>query len=281
MGANKMIQTVPVEFESVKSIKDNIDQYKEKFIKDSLVVFRNANLSFNEQLDLHKFIGESFGWHTHREEGSHYQENHGHNPNVGVSGSEDIMLTWHVEHFYYSNPIVAGTWNMFHLNAEEGAGKTYFVDTSKVYELLSIEMQDFLNKCILKTKTQEELRPFANETKYSVVLPHWLTKKPVIRISLSRWVDDEIFSIDGNTPTEKDYEMFKKTALRVIDLIETDKSIRIIHNWKKGDLVLMDAFKLAHAVTGGFKPEDREFTGIWGYRDPIIYESSKNSASML
>ena len=60
--------------------------------------------------------------------------------------------------------------------------------------------------------------------------------------------------------------------LRAIDVIEKDESIRIVHDWKQGDLVLMDAFKLAHAVTGGFKPEDREFTGIWGYRDPINYK---------
>ena len=276
-----MIETVPVEYKSIKDIMDNIDSYKEKFIQDSVIVFRNANLSFDEQLTLHKSIGEAFGWNTHREEGSHYRENHSHNPNVGVSTTEEIMLTWHVEHFYYSNPIVAGTWNMFHLNAVEGAGKTYFVDTSKVYEMLDEDMKNFLNRCILKTKTQKEFWPFASETKYNTVLPHWLTKKPVIRISLSRWVDDEIFSIDGNIPTEKDYEMFRRSALRVIDLIETDESIRIVHNWKQGDLVLMDGFKLAHAVTGGFKPEDREFTGIWGYRDPIKYESGKSHPSML
>jgi alpha-ketoglutarate-dependent taurine dioxygenase len=276
-----MIHTVPVEYKSIDEIMDNIDKYKEKFIEDSVVVFRNANLSFDEQLSLHKSIGESFGWQTHREEGSHYKENHSHNPNVGVSGSDEIMLTWHVEHFYYSNPIVAGTWNMFHLNAEAGAGKTYFVDTSKVYELLDEDMKDFLSNCILKTKTQEEFWPFATQTNYKAVLPHWLTNKPVIRISLSRWVDDEIFSINEKPPTEKDYEMFRNSALRVIDLIEKDESIRIVHDWKQGDLVLMDAFKLAHAVTGGFKSEDREFTGIWGYRDPIKYVSSKSHPSML
>ena len=267
-----MIKTVPIEYKSIENIIDNIDSYKEKFIKDSVIVFRNANLSFDEQLHLHKSIGEAFGWNTHREEGSHYKENHSHNPNVGVSGTEEIMLTWHVEHFYYSNPIVAGTWNMFHLNTIDGAGKTYFVDTSKVYELLDEDMKEFLSKCILKTETKKENWPFAIGTEYNAVSPHWLTNKPVIRISLSRWVDAEIFSIDGKSPTEKDYEMFRRSALRAIDIIEKDESIRLVHDWKQGDLVLMDAFKLAHAVTGGFKPEDREFTGIWGYRDPINYK---------
>ena len=32
-------------------------------------------------------------------------------------------------------------------------------------------------------------------------------------------------------------------------------------------LVIPDLFKLAHAVTGGFKSEDREFRGIWGYKN--------------
>lgn len=263
-----MIKTIPIEYKSIKDITDNIDTYKEKFIKDSVIVFRNANLSFDEQWTLHNKIGEAFGWHTQTGE-SHYKENHSHNPNVGVSGTEEIMLTWHVEHFYYSNPIVAGTWNMFHLNTKNGAGKTYFVDTSKVYELLDEEAKNFLSKCVLKIDPNKLFSPLAKEAKYNIVLPHWLTNKPVIRMSLSRWVDDEIFSIDGNDPTEKDYEIFRKSALKVIDLIENDESIRIVHDWKQGDLVLMDAFKLAHAVTGGFKPEDREFTGIWGHRDLI------------
>jgi alpha-ketoglutarate-dependent taurine dioxygenase len=263
-----MIKTIPVEYKSIKDITDNINTYKEKFIEDSIIVFRNANLSLDEQMILHKHIGKAFGWHTQKDN-THYRENHNHNPNVGVYGTEDIMLTWHIEHFYYSNPIVAGTWNMFHLNTIDGAGKTYFVDTSKVYELLDDNMKDFLSNCILKTEPKKEHWPFAVEKKYNAVSPHWLTGKPVIRISLSRWVDDEIFLVNGNDPTEKDYEMFRKSALKAIDLIENDESIRIVHDWKQGDLVLMDAFKLAHAVTGGFKPEDREFTGIWGHRDSI------------
>jgi alpha-ketoglutarate-dependent taurine dioxygenase len=261
-----MIKTVPVEYKSIKDIVDNIDKYKEKFIEDSVLVFRNANLSFDEHVALHKHIGEAFGWHVQRDE-THYKENHHRNQTLEVSGAEDITLPWHVEHFYYSNPIVTGTWNMFHLNAVEGAGKTYFVDTSKVYELLDNEAKNFLSNCILKIKPEKQNLPFVNETKYNTVLPHWLTNKPVIRMPLSKRVDDEIFSVNGNDPTEKDYEIFRKSALKVIDLIENDESIRIVHNWRQGDLVLMDAFKLAHAVTGGFKPEDREFTGIWGHRD--------------
>jgi alpha-ketoglutarate-dependent taurine dioxygenase len=159
---------------------------------------------------------------------------------------------------------------MFHLNTIDGAGKTYFVDTSKVYELLDDDAKNFLSNCILKIDLDKQNLPLVEEPKYNIVLPHWLTNKPVIRMSLSRWVDDEIFSINGNDPTEKDYEMFRQSALKVIDLIENDESIRIVHDWKQGDLVLMDAFKLAHAVTGGFKPEDREFTGIWGHRDFLI-----------
>ena len=263
-----MIKTVPVEYKSIENIIDNIDAYKEKFIKDSVIVFRNANLSFDEQLSLHKTIGKAFGWHTYKD-GTHYRENHSHNPNMGISRTEDIMLNWHVEHSYYSNPIVAGTWNMLHLSTTDGAGNTYFVDTSKVYELLDNDMKDFLSNCILKTEPKKEHWPFAVKTEYNAVSPHWLTGKPVIRISFYSWHEDKIFSVNGNDPTEKDYEMFRKSAARVTYLIENNESIRIVHDWKQGDLVLMDAFKLAHAVTGGFKPEDREFTGIWGYRDSI------------
>jgi hypothetical protein len=40
----------------------------------------------------------------------------------------------------------------------------------------------------------------------------------------------------------------------------------MVHRWQQGDLIIPDMFKLAHAVTGGFKSEDREFRGIWAYQ---------------
>lgn len=263
-----MINIEPIEYTSLDEIKNNFEFYKQKFINESVIVFRNANLSLEEQKVFHDSLGNMFGWFGWNDINTHYRENHNKNENMGKTGPDEIMLLWHVEHWYYANPIVAGTWNMFHLKTNPGAGRTYFIDTSVVYDLLEEHEKHFLNNCILKTDEFQSKSSFSGND-YRVISKHWLTDKPVIRISLIKHITPEISYVDYKLPTEEDYNTFKKITHKVIDIIETDESIRMVHNWKQGDLVFMDGFKLAHAVTGGFDSKDREFFGMWGHRYPF------------
>lgn len=261
-----MINLIPIEYPGTKEVIKNIDFYKEKFLNDSVIVFRNANLSLEEQREFHLLLGEQFNWNTaHR---GYYEENHKNNPAVGIVGPDEIMLNWHVEHFAYSNPIIAGTWNMFNFSCSSECGKTYFVDTSLVYQMLKKDMQEFLNSCILDTEGIDSFNKFSKSSLYSPVLEHWATKKLVIRLPLHD-KNVKIHSVNNNIPTEPDYEKFKIIQTEIKNIIRNNEDIRIVQKWKQGDLVLMDAFKLAHAVTGGFNSEDRSFFGIWGYRDFI------------
>jgi alpha-ketoglutarate-dependent taurine dioxygenase len=287
-----MIDIQAIEFPGFENVFENIEFYKEKFIKDSVIVFRNANLTLDEQNKFHQKLGEHFGWHTSTEEKNYYQESHHHNKNIGIAKKDEVMLGWHVEHCYYSNPIVAGTWNMFHLTADPESGKTYFVDTCLIYEMLDEDSQKFISSCTVNCKNYgvETEKIFAP---YSAVKEHWLTNKPTIRIPISsNWqtekpgdeyqtTDGEFLSdpnilelVDGRTPTDSDYKKFADIAEQVSAIIKTEESIRLVQKWKQGDLVFMDAFKLAHAVTGGFKPEDRKFTGIWGQQNELQYKQN-------
>jgi hypothetical protein len=49
--------------------------------------------------------------------------------------------------------------------------------------------------------------------------------------------------------------------------IKNNTEIRIIHEWKEGDIVIPDLHRMIHTVAGGFKPSEREFIGIWGYSE--------------
>lgn len=270
-----MIELSPVVGKTFEDILNNIPEYKEKFIKESVIVFRDANLSFDQQKQLHEEFGKEFGWYTHKANDSHYLENHSHNRKISKSGPDDILLVWHVEHVNYSNPIVAGTWNMFNFSEDSNSGKTYFVDTSLVYELLETNMKKFLDNCILTTGTIKGAWPFSLTPEYPAIAKHWLTDKPVIRIPLDHILDTKIDSVNGHAPTREDYLNYRNIATTILSIVKNNKEIKIVHKWKQGDLVLMDAFKLAHAVTGGFKPENREFTGIWGYQYEI-YDDTGN-----
>ena len=261
-----MINLIPIDYPGTKEVIKNIDLYKEKFLNDSVIVFRNANLSLDEQREFHLLLGEHFNWNTAHK--GYYEENHKNNPAVGVVGCDEIMLNWHVEHFSYSNPIIAGTWNMFNFSCSSECGKTYFVDTSLVYQMLKKDMQEFLNSCILDNGGIDNVSQFSKSHLYSPVVEHWYTKNPVIRLPLhDRYV--KVDSVNKEIPTDKDHEQFETIRKEIINIIRNNEEIRIVQKWKQGDLVLMDAFKLAHAVTGGFNSEDRTFFGIWGHRDSI------------
>ena len=264
-----MIEIVPLEFTSIQEIKDNFNFYKDKFVKDSVIVFRNANLTHEEHVEINKFFGEKIGWlNFERNSGEvdNYVEDHARIADILTTGGDDIVVFWHIEHVYYKNPIVAATWNMLIFNTDNKNGKTYFVDSSKLYEKLSDEWKNFLDVSVVG------MGKFDNDLKFDDYKPigyHWITNKPVIRLRLDKLggATNKLVSINGKTPTEQEEKTFKDICSWFNNEVITNEELRMVHKWQKGDLVVTDLFRLAHAVTGGFNPIDRKFVGIWGYRE--------------
>jgi alpha-ketoglutarate-dependent taurine dioxygenase len=257
-----------IDFPGIDYIINNAQFYKDKFINDSILIFRNANLSFEQQSELHDALGKIFGWVTPKENDnqlSKYVEDHATNTKVGVATKDEIMLTWHIEHVYYDNPILAGTWNMLVFNIDNENGKTYFVDSEKVYLLMPQDYKDFLNKCIISAKDFGLEDVFTN---FNPIQKHWLTGKPIVRVRIAenRESINNLVSFDGEKPTKDQDEKFKDIVWWFSNQVMNNQDIRMVHKWQKGDLVIPDMFKLAHAVTGGFNPIDRKFIGIWGYQ---------------
>ncbi len=268
-----MIYTQPMQFPGVEEIVNNFEYYKEKFIKDSYLVFRDANLNKEDHASFHKTLGRLFGWYTNEspDDVYSYTENHSHNELIGVSGKDDIMLNWHIEHVYYENPIVAATWNMLIFKTDSENGKTYFVDSEKVYNSMPDEWKNFLSKCI--TNTAEINSGGKNsvmfKNNYNVVKNHWLTKNKLIRLYVPKDSENpsSLVFFDNEEPTPEQSKKFKEICFWFSDQVKNNEEIRVVHKWKQGDIFIPDMFKLAHAVTGGFNPSDRQFTGIWGHQD--------------
>lgn len=268
-----MKQLEVIEFPGQDYILNNLDFFKNKFVEESVLVFRNANLSYEEHFDFHIKLGKEFGWYSAgNEEDRHYIENHSKNPEIGNAGPDDILVFWHIEHVYLPNPISVATWNMYKFDADENTGKTYFIDTSKLYEELSEDWQNFLQKCTAKSENigQSERDKDDPEMKkseeYTVVKDHWITNKKVIRIHFNRNEDrlNKLGKFDGRAPSKEEEEKFFEISKYINKKVTIDMENLMFHKWKKGDLVIPDLFKLAHAVTGGFDPKDREFCGKWG-----------------
>jgi alpha-ketoglutarate-dependent taurine dioxygenase len=262
-----MRYTEGIEYPGINFIKDNADFYKRKFMQDTILVFRNANLSYDQHEELQRVLGDTFGWFPNTTSGgiARYVENHSANHAVNKNNNTEVILPWHIEHPYLKNPIIAGLWNMFKFTLEKNHGETLFIDTAKIYEMLSDEDKQFLDKCIVNSF------PYGNGTTMQrgpAVGLHWLTGETIIRFSLNDIRKDwhDLYSFDGRQATEEESERFIEIGNWVINTVWNSDEHLMVHQWQQGDLIIPDLHKLAHAVRGGFTPDDREFTGLWSYQ---------------
>lgn len=262
-----MKYTEPVEFSGMDAVLNNLEFYKDKLLKESIIVFRNANLTYEEQSLLHKNMGNYFGWYTYirDQKVDRYIENHEKRELVNVSKADDVMVGWHMEFPEYNNSILAGTWNMIKFNTDSENGKTYFMDTVALYKLMPLDWQTFLSKCVVETT-------YGNKKFYCPIRHHWITKEPTIRLMLPLQNEElyRLSSYDDQKPTIENIKKFNEIFNWIDDYVKNNKENRIVHKWQQGDLLFSDIFKLMHAVTGGFDPKDREFIGIWGYENSNI-----------
>ena len=257
-----MIDTKPIEFTSVNEVLENFQYYKNIFMKDGILLLRNANLSNEQHRILHEGIKKQFGC---SENEAKYVENHEKNERRPSAGPDDIFLDWHVEHPYYIVPIIFGTWNMYNFKTDPENGKTYFVDMELLFKSLPDDEQDFLIKCVEEnafTKGRDNLK---NE--HGVIGYHWFNDNPVIRTA---WLMDKnanvkLKTFDGKLPTEEQFLKYEKLLTKIKKEVLDNTEIRIVHKWQQGDLLVVDIYKMCHAVTGGFDPADREFAGMWGF----------------
>lgn len=264
-----MKYTQPVEFPGIQEVLDNVEVYKQKFLDDSIIVFRNANLSYDDQSFLHAQLGPLLGYYIDTEgddKTSRYIENHSERPLIETATAGDILLPWHIENLYSGNPKVFSTWNMTKFTTDIENGKTYFIDCEKAYNAMPEEWKIFLDVCKINNPniaTDENLDDF------SPVANHWMNSNLLLRLAPRKNKDSgtTLRSVYDREPTELEKTLFEEIFTWFGNYVYDNEEERIVHKWQQGDLLIVDIFKLAHAVTGGFSPADREFIGMWGFKN--------------
>jgi alpha-ketoglutarate-dependent taurine dioxygenase len=262
----------PIDFPGIDNILKNINKYKEKFLEDSVILFRNANLNYENQSFFHSELAKILNYHIgidNEKKAQKYVEDHSKSNLIRSAKQNDILLDWHIEHVEYKNPIVISTWNMIKFKTDSENGKTYFIDSQKAYEQMPEDWKIFLNSC---KAIHPESNLWDTDKVYPVIHNHWITGKPVIR-TVIRHTDymNQLVSVNDKDPTDNEKKLFEKISLWFLDYVYNNKENRIVQKWQEGDLLIVDIFKLAHAVTGGFDSKDREFIGMWGHKYKISY----------
>ena len=260
------MNTQPIEYFNIKDLEANIGYFGDKFKNEGLLVFRNANLSESDQRRVQEIFGDYFGIYPNSQESFDqlYIENHDAIREINSSGDE-LMLGWHMEHLYMSNPIVIGFWNMYKFLADPNTGKTFFYDSRTLYKLIPDDWKDFLALCVIDTSGNVNVLNDINHT--LPIVEHWLTKEPTLRIPLYKIDPDfhPLVSFAGSPASSEQKDEYEKITLGIKSLLLGDTFRTFTHKWKQGDLVIVDIHCMLHAVSGGFDPSEREFRGMWSY----------------
>jgi alpha-ketoglutarate-dependent taurine dioxygenase len=271
-----MITVNKVDFISIEEIKSNPDKYKEIYLRDKIIVFKNANLTKEQQSELMIFFGDLLGWYPNSKNSyiADYIENHHKHMKDGIDiGKDEIMLSWHTEHVENEeNSYHGATWRMEKFDCPEDSGHTYFVDMTKMFEDLNKEDQNFLSRCINKLDTvesryegEERLDVKISKT-FSCVNLHPVTKEKTIRLWLfSQNLNScSLYKIDEREPNEEEKKRYSILTQRICNNVWMNEDIRMVLKWQQGDLAVPDLYKLAHSVSGGFTKNQRTLSGQFG-----------------
>ena len=269
-----MIDIKPIDFPGIDSIKNNIEFYKDKFLSDKIIVFKDANCDESMQNEISEILGIGFNCSpmtagTSRD--FYIEDHHKHIDNTPTAGKDDILLHWHIEHVVQDRSHALGVWNMELFKCYQDSGKTYFVDMVNLYSSLSKEEQDFADKVTLTTLYEKEIT-LDEERKgmdlfeeisftYSLVKKHWITNEKGIRFDFG--TGTKLTSFDGRTPTEEELSKYNILHDKIEQNVLSNEDIRMVLKWEEGYLAIPDLFKLAHSVTGGFEKEERRLKGIF------------------
>jgi alpha-ketoglutarate-dependent taurine dioxygenase len=277
--ARKIIE--PILIDSMQSIMQNLEQHIDNFKKNAVVVFRGALLSRSEQLLITKLFGDHIGWYPNSSIDEEivwsYEEDHSHTMNMYNKHDikkDELFLPWHLEHMGHHNPAIGATWNMEKFTCEYGIGNTLFVNISDIYDMLSSDDAEFLKKCKVAAfygLAMDEPGCQAEPTLHDAVEMYEPSGRHALRLSALFKYDRETYylhSFDGRQPSDEEGSRFMDLSLFFTNQIHHNEAIQHVHMWNEGDLIVVDLFLMAHAVLGGFRPEQRFFYGCWAHRKP-------------
>ena len=261
---------------NVSSLEDAVSKKKkivETFLSEGILKLQGCKFTQSDQLLIAREIGDILDWNVNSESVTNppkeplldrwaFEAGHSDNPAVENSYPDDYLLGWHIEQVFYIDPFLAGFWNMHHIGYDNKmAGRTLFADSIGLYSELSYEDQDFLSHCVViwdkPIGPDRGFGPF-----YTKAIDfHPNTGEPVIRLETDTGtlIPLELYKFKNEDPTADETDRFNQIFSWLRDRLDKDTSIRYEQQWEEGDLVIVDLFRMYHALTGGFGEGQRKF----------------------
>ena len=275
----------------VQSLQDALNlvpDLVETFSSEGILLIRGHKFSTEEQVEFSKSMGDLLNWSICSDATQHlitsalYTGGHSDQPDLDYDRStkDQYVLNWHIEQVYYIHPILAGVWNMEVFKADSDAGNTRFVDSIELFSNMDPEDQKFLSKSVVIWDKQIGIGEGPFYTK--AVDNHPISGAPTLRVEtdVGCSIMPELYEIDGTTPTDEQKEKFTLLIESVREKLYEDTKNRYTQYWQEGDVLIVDLFRMYHALMGGFFYKQRKYTGL-GIRPKLHDQSLHTSMEVL
>ena len=250
--------------DSYAQVIDALPELVEVYKDQGLLVIKGYNFSVEEHKNLARLFGDNLNWQVNSsvayDEMSGYFDRGGHSgdPNNEYNHStDDYYLDWHIEQAHYKCPPLAGIWCMKEITCSIDAGNTLFADSNEIYESLSDEDKEFLAGAVAcwDKPTNNCAGPFYTKA----IDTHPFTSIPIIRMDLDRgaYMLPTLHSLYNRPALAHESERFEAIMTFVKTRLVEDYDLRYVQQWESGDIVVVDLFRMYHAVLGGFKYNQR------------------------
>lgn len=258
----KQIKVIQVS--SFLDAKSKLPELVENFKELGLFVLKGHSFTKEEHIELAKLMGDIFDWNVSSKAADDLIEQAFHIGGQSIEKDKDYNLTkdqylldWHIEQVYFVYSPLVGFWHMTKISCPPGHGNTRFVDSNELFNILDKDEQEFLSlSMVLWDKpANSEVGPFYTKA----VDAHPVTGIPIIRIETDDgcYILPTLYSLNGKTPTPEEEEKFQKILLKIKAELRTNESIRYEQQWEEGDFLVVDLFRMYHAVMGGFGYQER------------------------
>lgn len=271
-----MAKPIPtVEVKSAEEAVKKIENIAELFEKCGVLVIRGHKFSLDEQFKIAKLLGDKYSWNINSNANEKLLKSTFHVGGQSIDLERDYsvekdgyMLDWHIEQTYFVYPPLAGLWCMDKLICPPGHGNTKFMDSNEIYNLLSKDEQDFLKDSIFiwDKPANSEVGPFYNKA----IELHPVSDIPIIRIESDGgcYILPTLYSLAGKRPTEEQFNKFQEIVSKLKNTLYSNQEIEYVQEWQEGDFLIVDLFRMYHAVMGGFKYQERIMSMVVASRCP-------------
>lgn len=272
-----MLQPPTILVSSLEDCLNQVEDVVQKYKDSGVLRLRGHKFTPLEQVKLVSVLGDYFGWHINS---TSVPENisqelvdthvfvggHSDNPDSDGGHADAYLLDWHIEQVFYVDPFLAGIWNMFHVGySDPWAGNTHFVDSNRLYSELNDDIKEFLEKSVLIWD-----KPIGPRTGFGPFYTKAIDESPVDGKKIIRIETDggclirpTLHKLDGKDPSESEIEKFNQILIDLKTKLNTDENIRYTQQWEEDDIIVVDLFRMYHAVTGGFRFGERKFHGTF------------------